>query len=120
MPVCKACYVYPEEVASLHWYQKYNCAGIVPNISLAPPGESVGYTEYEACLLSMGTNTHCLLQAQFRCAWLCPFLLIVLETRVPKDMQFDFALSNLRVLTDDGDDDMDDTEYKVFMASMGE
>ena len=37
-----------------------------------------------------------------------------------KDMQFDFALRNLRVLTDDGDDDMDDTEYKVFMASMGE
>ena len=35
-------------------------------------------------------------------------------------MQFDFALRNLRVLTDDGDDDMDDTEYKVFMASMGE
>ena len=97
-----------------------NRAGIVPNMSLAPPGKSVGYIECEVCLLSMGTNTRCLLQSQFRCAGLCPFLLIILETRAPKDMQFDFTLINLRVLTDDGDDDMDDTEYKVFMASMGE
>ena len=97
-----------------------NRADLVPNISLAPPEMSAGYRECEACPLSMGTNTPCLLQSQFRYDGLCPFLLIVLETRVLRDLQFDFALSSLPVLTDDGDDDMDDTEYEVFMASMGE
>ena len=117
MPLCK---FNPRKQNRYIITKENNRAGLVPNISMAPPEMYAGYTECDACLLSMGTNTHCLLQSQFRYAGLCPFLLIVLETRVLRGLQFDFALSNLRVLADDGDDDMDDTEYEVFMASMGE